>query len=265
MPNVPIPYALEPVSVSGTLLTLDQYVNSPTVITRRIAEIAGQRFYADKIFSAGPPVEGGALLYERPNPLLTDLYASRRTQEIAQGTQFPVLDFARGVPQVAVPRKIGGKIRVFKEERRRNRADLLQNNMVQAGNTLARDIEIMALSEINTVITATSRTTPAAAAWSTYNANTYNNTTRAAQPLSDILTLTTGIDLEERGHHLNAALFHPTDYAALVRYYGASGVRPALEAVGIMDWWTTPRIAAGSVGGGGPLFFEKGQVGVWSN
>jgi hypothetical protein len=86
MPDNPIPYPLDPVSVSGTLITLDQYVENPTVITRRVAEIAAQRFYAHKIFSAGPEVTGGAILFERPNPLLTDLYAGRRTQEMAPGT-----------------------------------------------------------------------------------------------------------------------------------------------------------------------------------
>lgn len=255
-----IPYAGDPAAVSGNLITVDQYVNDPTVITRVINQLASQRFYANTIFSPGPNIEGGALLFERPNPLLTDLYAGRRTQEIAPGTQFPVQKFVRGVPMVQTPRKIGEKFEVTKEDRKRNRVYVIDNAITQAANTLARDVEIIALSELASVIASTTRTTAAAATWASYVAITYNSTTKASQPLSDIIAAKTIVDLEERNTNLNAAILNPTDVANLVRYYGADGVSAALASAGIDSYYSTPRQPQGRV-----KLYERGSVGVWSN
>lgn len=260
MADSPIPYPLDPVVTDGTLVTVDQYINAPTVLTRSIAQFAAQRFYMDKVFRAGPGIEGGALLFERPNPLLTDLYAGRRAQEMAPGTQFPVQRFNRGVPMVATPRKIGQKLLLTKEERKRNRVDLIDQAMLQAANTIRRDVEIMGLGELTAVIAATGRTTPAAATWASYVSTTYNNTTHASQPLSDLVAVQTLIDVEERNHVFNSAIMNPVDYANLVRYYGAAGVGQALAAVDITNVYRTPRQEAGKV-----KLFEAGMVGVWSN
>ena len=260
MPDSPIPYPLDPVVVSGTQITVDQYINDPAVITRSIATLAAQRFYMDKVFRPGPAVTGGAILFERPNPLLTDLYAGRRTQEMAPGTQFPVQRFVRGVPMVATPRKIGEKMLLTKEERKRNRVDLIDEAMLQAANTLRRDVEIMGLSELTAVVAATSRTTPAAATWATYVSTTYNNTTHASEPLSDLIATNALVETEERGHQLDSMIINPLAYANLVRYYGASGVAAALASAGFSNVFVTNRQAADKI-----KLFEAGRVGVWSN
>lgn len=259
MPDAPVTYPLDPASVSGTQITLDQYVNSPTVITRSIAEYSGQRMFANRIFSVGGDVQGGGILFERPNPLLTDLYAARRTQEIAPGTEFPILTFARGVPMVARPRKIGGKFDVTKEERKRNNPQIVLNAITQAGNTILRDVETMALSELNAVITATSRTVTGQS-WSAAADLTFTTKTAAALPIADIVNAQTTVDLEERGHVLNGAIFNPTDLANLTVIYGPEGVAPMLRSVGITEYFSTPRQTAGKV-----KLYEAGAVGEWRN
>jgi len=267
MPTTGFPYPLDPVTVSGTTITLDQYVNAPTVRNRRIADIAGQEFFASKIFSNGGGVEGGAILFERPNPLLTDLYASRRTQQMAPGTEAPILTFERGVPMVALPREIGGKWSLTRQERKRNNPRLAENAMTQLGNTIARDLEIMALSEINAVITATSRTfagtqTLAAAAATTFNTRTANN-----QPAADIARLTATVHNEQRGRRLNSVIYNTLDWATMVAIHGANGAtegnagaRAMLAASGITTVDVSVQQAAGSA-----IFYEAGQVGVWGN
>jgi hypothetical protein len=259
MPDSPVTYPLDPVSVSGTLITLDQYVQQPTVITRAIADLSLEHLYAHKIFSAGPGVSGGAILFERPNPLLTDLYAARRTQEVAPGTEFPENAFNRGVPMVARPRKIGDKFQVTKEDKKRNNPALILQAMQKNANTLTRDLEIMALSELTAVITAESRTF-AGTSWGTELSKTVLETTHIGQPLTDISGAKTAVELEERGHVLNGAIFNPHDWLNLVNYYGSKDIDAALEAVGITERYVTPRQARGKV-----KLYESGGVGVWSN
>lgn len=255
----PVMYPLDPVSVSGTEITLDQYVNSPTVITRAIAEYAQLRMYAHRVFSAGPGVQGGAILFERPNPLLTDLFAARRTQEMAPGAQFPKQAFLRGVPMVAKPRKIGEEFEVTKEDRKRNNPQLILNAITQAGNTILRDVETMALGELNAVIAAEARTT-AGQSWTTAAETTFSTKTAKNQPITDFINAKAVIDLEERGHVLNAAIFSPLDWANLVTIYGADGVDSVLGSVGITDYVVTPRQLHGKV-----KLYELGKVGTWSN
>jgi hypothetical protein len=258
-PDAPVMYPLDPASVSGTEITLDQYVNSPTVITRAIAEYSQLRMYAHKVFSPGPGVEGGAILFERPNPLLTDLFARRRTQEMAPGTAFPKQEFLRGVPMVARPRKIGEEFEVTKEDRKRNNPRLVLNAITQAGNTILRDIETMALGELNAVIAAETRTT-AGQSWSTAASTTFSTKTAKNQPIADLIAAKTVIDLEERGQVLNAAIINPLDWANLVTIYGPEGVNSMLTSVGIEDYTVTPRQLAGKV-----KLYQLGAVGDWSN
>jgi len=267
MPTTGFPYPLDPVVVTGTSITLDMYVNSPTVRNRRIADIAGQEFFAHKIFSNGGGVQGGAILFERPNPLLTDLYASRRTQQMAPGTEAPQLTFERGVPMVAVPREIGGKWSLTKQERQRNNPRLAENAMTQLGNTIARDLEIMALSEINAVVTSTSRTFASTQTLAASAATTFNTRTASNQPAADIARLVATVHNEQRGHRLNSVIYNSLDWANMVAIYGANGItegnagaRAMLAANGITTVDVSVQVAQGSA-----FFYEAGQVGVWAN
>jgi hypothetical protein len=254
----PVMYPLDPVSVSGTQITLDQYVEQPTVITRAIADLTTQHLYAHKIFSPGPDVTGGAILFERPNPLLTDLYAERRSQEVAPGAEFPINRFVRGVPMVARPRKIGDKFQVTKEDKKRNNPSLILRAIQQNANTLARDLEIMALSELSAVITAESRT-HAGHSWSSQLAKTMLETTHVGQPLADLSDAKTIVEEEERGKVLNGAIMHPNEWLNLSKYYGAADIAEALKAIGIQEWFVTMRQTKGKV-----KLYEAGGVGDWA-
>jgi hypothetical protein len=258
-PDSPVMYPLDPVSVSSTLITLDQYVENPTVITRTIADLSEQHMYAHKIFSPGPGVTGGAILFERPNPLLVDLYAERRTQQVAPGAEFPINRFLRGVPMVSTPRKIGDKFQATKEDKKRNNPNLIIRAIQQNANTLTRDIEIMALSELSAVISAESRTF-AGNSWSAQLGKTMLETTHSGNPLADYIGAKTAISLEERGHVLNGQVINPHDMNNLITYYGADDVDAALKSVGIEETNVTPRQARGKV-----KLYEQGGVGDWSN
>lgn len=266
MPDNPIPYPLDPVRVSGTEITLDQYVNAPTVLTRRVAEIAAQRFYAHKIFSPGGDVTGGGILFERPNPLLTDLYAARRTQEMAPGTQAPILTFTRGVPMVAVPREIGGKFSLTKQERKRNDPRLAERAMVQMANTISRDLEIMALAELNAVIASTGRVFASGSTLAAAAATNANTRTASNQPAAEIAKVVATVDTEERGHVLDSVIYNTLNWAELVSIYAASGAdgnagaRAMLAANGITSVDVSPRQPQGRA-----KFYEVGQVGTWAN
>jgi hypothetical protein len=255
----PVAYPLGPPSISGTTITVDQALAQPTVVLRTIADLAMQKFFADRIFTASGGVDGGAVLFERPNPLNTDLYASRDVQEVAPGNEFPILSFVRGVPMVATPRKIGGKWFVTREARKRNDTALLSRYMRQTANTIRRKTEQMALAEIDSVVTAESRTS-AGQSWATAAAVTQLNRSGVNTPAADFLTARKVVELEERGIELNGAIMHPNEYLRLAEIYTPQGVSAFFDSVGITEYFVTPRHASGKI-----TLYATGMVGQWRN
>ncbi len=259
MPASPVAYPLGPPTVSGTLITIDELLAQPTRITRDIADIAQQRMFTDRIFTPAGNIQGGAVLFEQPNAVLSDLYAERDVQEVAPGAVFPLMTFLRGQPMVARPRKIGGKWYVTREARLRNDTALLARYIRQTGNTIIHKTDQMALAELDAVATAQTRFRTGQS-WSTAAAVTQLNRSGINLPLADIIAAQNAVDLEERGVVLNGIVLHPNDNASLVQVYGADNVDSVLASAGITERFVSPRQTAGRA-----RLYAAGMVGEWRN
>lgn len=261
MPASSITYPLGPPSVSGNLITVDQALASPTVITREIAQLAQQRFFASDVFSDAGGIEGGAILYELPPSTATDLFAERAIQEVEPGAEFPILTFLRGVPVVAKPKKLGGKFPVTKEAKKRNNVRYITRAMVQAANTIALTLDSIAVGVLNTAISANSRTL-AGQSWSTAAAVTNLNASGTNQPIADLLSARQTVELELRGHNLDSMLMHPNQELSLGQIAARAGttIDAILSIAGIDSWKSSPRVTSGTV-----VLYEAGRVGGWAN
>ena len=261
MPASPVTFPLGPPSISGNQITVDQALANPTVITREIAQLADQKFFASRVFSPAGDVSGGAVLYELPPTTATDLFAERAIQEVEPGSEFPILTFLRGVPVVAKPKKIGGKFPVTKEARKRNNTRLISRAMVQAANTIALTLDAMALAVLDAAVSGNSRSV-AGQSWSTAAAVTNVNVSGTNQPSSDLLSAKQTVELELRGHTLDSAILHPNQELSLGQIAERLGtsIDAYLANVGITDWTVSPRQTAGKV-----KLYESGQVGGWAN
>lgn len=259
MPSSPVAYPLGPPTVSGNTITVDEALNNPSRITRDIAQLTMQRFYMDRIFSSAGGVEGGALLFERPNALATDLYGEREPKEVAPGDEFPLQTFARGVPMVARPRKIGNKWFVTKEARKRNDTALLRRYMRQTANTIRRRVENMGLSELAAVVTSESRFMTGTS-WATFAGTAQNTRTGITGPVADILAARLAVDLEERGHDLTGIILHPNQALSIQQAFPGQTIESVLGAAGTTEVFVTPRHTAGRA-----TLYEPGQVGEWRN
>jgi hypothetical protein len=261
MPSSPVTFPLGPATVSGTTITVDQALNQPTRITRDIAQLADQRFFAGRVFSAAGGIDGGSLLYELPPSIQTDLFAERGIQEVAPGEEFPILTFLRGVPVVAKPRKLGGKFPVHKEARQRNDARLLQRAMVQTANTIALTLDAMAVAVLNAAITGNSRTL-AGQSWATAAGTTFTTRSGTNQATSDLLAARKLVELEQRGNTLDGALIHPNQELSLAQAAASLGVTidQLFATAGITEWFASPRVTAGTA-----ILYQRGNVGGWAN
>lgn len=261
MPTSPLTYPLGAPSISGTLVTVDVLLNNPTVITRDIARLAEQNFFASQVFSDAGGVEGGAVLYELPPTTTTDLYMANAIQEVAPGEEFPTNYPNRGVPVLTKPRKLGTKWEVTKEAKKRNNTRVIQRAMTQTANTIALTLDAMAMGVMTTAITANSRTV-AGQSWATAAAVTNANTSGTNHPVSDILGVQTVLEGEERGHRVNSIILNPAQVLSLTQIAIRQGVTvdSILAAAGITSWTSSKRVTAGQA-----ILFESGQVGGWAN
>jgi hypothetical protein len=259
-PAAPVFYPLGPPSISGTQITVDVALNNPTVITRDIARLAEQQFFAARVFSDAGGVQGGAVLYELPPTIATDLYAERGVQEVAPGEEFPIITFLRGVPVLTKPRKLGAKFPVTKEARQRNNPRLLQRAMIQTANTIALTLDALGVAVLNAAITGNSRTM-AGTSWSAAAATTMTTRSGTNVPTSDLLSARKLIELEHRGQSLNSILIHPNQELSLNQLAAATGtsIGGLLASVGIDNWFSTDRVAAGTA-----ILYQQGQVGGWA-
>jgi hypothetical protein len=256
-----VTYPLGPATVSGTTITVDQMVNQPSRITRDIARLTDQKFFASRVFADAGGVEGGGILYELPPSLQTDLFAERGVQEIAPGQEHPVMTFLRGVPVLAKPRKLGGKWPVTREARKRNDTRLIQRAIVQTANTIALTLDTLAIQVLNAAITANSRTL-AGQSWATAAGVTMTASSGTNQATSDLLAARRQVENEQRGANLNSALIHPNQELSLAQAatLRGSSIGQMFAAAGITNHFVSSRVTAGTA-----ILFEAGNVGGWAN
>ncbi len=266
MPAAPGAYPVDAPVINDNTITVDELIQEPERITRDVAALSMQRFYADRIFTPSGGVTGGAILFERPNPLATDLYGEREPKEVAPGEEFPLQTFVRGVPMIARPRKIGNKWFTVKEAVKRNDPSRLRINILQTANTIRRRLENMALTELAAVVTAESRWTTGTS-WSTYAGLTPDTRTGITGPVADVAAALALADTEERGVDYDSMIMH-TNQALAIRqafpgltFAQVFGLSDDPETgQGIRNVYVTPRHAAGVV-----TIFEQGRVGQWRN
>jgi hypothetical protein len=266
MANDPVQYPLDAPTIVGTTLTIDELLLEPERITRDIADLTMQRFYMDRVFTPGGGVTGGSILFERPNPLATDLYGDREPKEVAPSGEFPLQTFQRGVPMIARPKKIGNKWFVTREAAKRNNPRVLTRNMRRTANTIRRRIENMGISELQAVVAAEARFR-SGTSWSAYAGTAMISRNGTTGPVADILSTMAAVDLEERGIELDSIILHTNEAQSIQQAYPGQSIRQVLSLAAdeefgmtISNVFITPRYTAGRA-----LLFASGQVGEWRN
>jgi hypothetical protein len=86
-PN-PVAHPLGAPTVSGTEVTVDQYSQQPTRVTRLVNDLTLQRFLIDRLFTRGGAITGGAVLYDEITE--NDIYAIRDVELVEAGEEFPL-------------------------------------------------------------------------------------------------------------------------------------------------------------------------------
>lgn len=242
----PISNPLSGPTISGTTETIDFYLNTPTRVTRTLADLVMRNFFLDKVFQMGGDVQGGAVLYDQATT--ADVYTDRDVERIQPGSEFPIVTGARIAPLVATVEKFGGKFPVTDEAKRRNDSSRMTNQMRRLANTITRKMQQRGISELEAAISAFSRTTSAGSTfWKAAAEEKMLERVALKAPTTPLLKAVELLENLEMGYQFNTLIVNPADAYYLRAFYGEqANTKAALADLGIENLIVTPRKAAKS-------------------
>lgn len=156
-----MPNAFPPASptISGDYLTVSRFLNTPTLVARRMRTLAEQRLISTSILTGRETVSGGAISFEQNE----GLYADRPVEAVSPGGEYPLTTVGDGTAQLAKVVKWGQDTFVTDEAAKRKAMSAVDKALLKLINTAAKNVDTVALSAIASSVT---QTQAAAAAWS---------------------------------------------------------------------------------------------------
>lgn len=156
-----MPNAFPPASptIAGDYMTVSRFLNTPTLVARRMRTLAEQRLISTSILTGRETVSGGAISFEQNEGLFTD----RPVEAVSPGGEYPLTTVGDGTAQLAKVVKWGQDTFVTDESAKRKAMSAVDKALLKLINTAAKNVDTVALAAIASSVT---QTQAAAAAWS---------------------------------------------------------------------------------------------------
>lgn len=147
-------------SISGDSITINRFLNDPTLVARRLRTLLEQRYIADALLTGRYQVSGGAVAYETGEPIFT----TDDPRAVAPGSEYPLTSANTGVASLAKTVKWGQDALVTDESVSRQGMDPVNRALSKLANQNVRYVDSVALSAIGTSVSATAAAPAAASA-----------------------------------------------------------------------------------------------------
>jgi hypothetical protein len=194
---MPLTYPPVAPSLSGDILTISRFLNSPTAVSRRLRTIAENRFIADVLLTGR--IEGSSILYETDE----SIYTSDAPRVVAPGAQYPRTLAPTGTAAVANPVKWGQEAPITDEEVGRFKGQPVERTLQKIVNYLVLTVDTAALAVIVAGVSAS------IAALANWNAATAN-------PILDLLRAKATIRATNKGYEADTVACDDFAYAYIV-------------------------------------------------
>ncbi|PAY24653.1 hypothetical protein CEY15_02330 [Dietzia natronolimnaea] len=229
--------------LNGNLITVDEALNHPTVITERLADLTFDTVLVDKVFgTVGQPVTGGAVIYSQTTEkhLFVEGVADRKP-----GDEYPVIFSEKPDAQLARVQDFGGKFPVTDEARRRNNSIDFDNAVTRLANTITRKLNSRAIETLEAALgTLDDGGEIAGHPWTDLALDGATPTPASERPTADLAAAQLAADEDELGITYSMLLVHPRQRAALATAYGER-LKAVMDAAG-MTLASTTQVPAGT-------------------
>ena len=211
-----MPYIYPPSAptLSGDTESISRFLNSPTLVARRLRTILEQRYIADTLLSGRFTVSGGAVQYETGETIFT----ADNPRAVSPGSEYPLTGLGTGTASIAKTVKWGQDTEVTDEAIARQNMQPVDKALTKLANQNVKFIDSVALSAISTAVTATAA---AAAAWSTAT---------AAQILTDIALAKANIAALNQGYDPDTVVVSDMSWAYAFAKFTSGGFLPREQA-----------------------------------
>ena len=205
-------YSYPPVAptFSGDNETISRFLNSPSVVARRVQDISANRFIADVLLTGRTDVSGGAITYDVDE----DLYTVRPVTAVSPGGEYDLTTLTNGTPQVAKVTKWGQDTEVTDEAVKRQNFGAVDKGLGKLSNSVIKKVDSISLSLIASTVTATQAVT--SGAWSVSG---------TAAILRDIMLAKAKVTALNRGYDPNVIVVDDTTWAYLASDAGVMAAR----------------------------------------
>ncbi len=178
---MPGPYPAPAPTLSGDLLTVSRFLQSPTALSRALRSIMNLRFVSDQLLTNQYRTSGGAISYEVSEPILN----TRAVTAVAPGSAYPFDVPAGGTAALASVKKWGEASFLSDEQVKRSvyAGNEIARTLQKAVNTVVNKIESITISAIGSAVT---NTVAAGNAWSAAGATVFRNIELAAASIQDL-------------------------------------------------------------------------------
>lgn len=151
MPSYTYPPA--PASLSGDMVTINRWLQSPAVLRRRLQALTDIGFVADVLLPRKFRTAGGGVAYEVDEPLFTD----REITAVAPGSEYPRALPSTGAAALAYVSKWGQATEVTDERIKRSlpMGSAIDWGLRKVVNTVVRKVDRLAIATIASAVTAT--------------------------------------------------------------------------------------------------------------
>jgi hypothetical protein len=188
-------------TITGDLITISRFLNSPAAVSRRLRTLAENRFISDTLLTGRYQVQGGSILYEQTESIFTN----RPPEVVNPGAEYPRSAASPGTAAMASVFKWGQDVPVTDEHVGRYGRRAVDVAMLKIVNFIVKQVDTISLTAIATAVTSNA----AATGGSNWSGAT-------ADPLLDLMLAKAAIISLDQGYDPDTVVVSDTAYARLV-------------------------------------------------
>ncbi len=239
-----MPYTYPPAapSLSGDVVTINRFLQSPASIARRLRSILEQRYIADALLTGRFTVSGGSIQYETGETIFT----AEDPRSVSPGGEYPLTTLGTGTASLAKTVKWGQDSLITDEAIKRQQMSPVNRALTKLANSNVKYVDSVAMAAISSAVTATAA---AAADWSTATAE---------QILTDALLAKANVVALDQGYDPDTIVVDDINHAYAMARFAAAGYFPREDGkspvltgefpiIGGMRWLATTHTVGASV------------------
>lgn len=195
-----VAYPPSPVTISGDNLTASRFLNTPSLVARRLQQLAQLRYIGTQVLKGRVAAQGGSVLYEQ----VEGLFADKAPEVVTPGAQYTRTSATDGPAALAKVTKQGEDVVITDEAIARRSMDPVTKGTLKLVNSTALQVDQTVIAAVASQVTQTAAAT-----------QKWNRTGTAPTVLQDIMLAVAAVTGQNLGYNPDMLLVDDLTWAYL--------------------------------------------------